>query len=109
MILNPTVLNRGIEAALEEIKLYITQLPSEQEVEDNKATLKGMYQVSLSTTEGIASRILANEEMDLPLSHLDNYPNLISAITLDQVNQAIKTYFHPEKFQIACAGPEEDK
>jgi len=109
MILNPTVLDRGIEAALEEIKLYIAQRPSEQEVEDNKATLKGMYQVSLSTTEGIASRILANEEMDLPLSHLDNYPNLISAITPEQVNQAIKTYFQPEKFQIACAGPEEEK
>ncbi|MBP9865483.1 MAG: insulinase family protein, partial [Candidatus Omnitrophica bacterium] len=107
MILNPTVLDRGIEATLDEINSYIKQLPSAKEVEDNKATLKGMYQVSLSTTEGIASRILANEEMDLPLSHLDNYPNLISAVTPEQVNQAIKKYFHPEKFQMACAGPDE--
>jgi zinc protease len=107
MILNPAVLSRGIEAALEEINRYIGQLPSAEEVEDNKTTLKGMYQVSLSTTEGIASRILANEEMDLPLSHLDNYPNLISAITPEQVHEAIKTYFKPAKFQIACAGPEE--
>lgn len=108
MILNPTVLDRGIEAALEEINRYIAERPSVQEVEDSKATLKGMYQVSLSTTEGIASRILANEEMDLPLSHLDNYPNLIGAITPEQVHAAIQNYFHPEKFQIACAGPKEN-
>jgi len=109
MILNPAVLDRGIEAALEEINRYVDQRPSVKEVEDNKTTLKGMYQVSLSTTDGIASRILANEEMDLPLSHLDNYPNLISAITPEQVHQAIQTYFHPDKLQIACAGPEEEK
>ncbi len=109
IILNPKVLDRGIEAALQEINLFKDQPPLDAEVEENKTTLKGMYQVSLSTTEGIASRLLANQEMDLPLSHLDNYPVIISAVTAEQVHEAIRKYFHPEKLQIAAAGPQEEK
>lgn len=108
LILNPKVLDRGIEAALQEINALKDHLPPEAEVEENKTTLKGMYQVSLSTTEGIALRLLANEEMNLPLSHLDNYPQVIDAVTTEQLHQAIAKFFQPEKIQIAIAGPDNE-
>jgi predicted Zn-dependent peptidase len=38
------------------------------------------------------------------VSYLDNYPTLISAITREQVNEAIRKYLHPECATTVIAG-----
>ncbi len=109
MILNPKFLDRGIEAALQEIQVFKDHGTTAKELAENKTTLKGLYKVSLSTTDGIATRLLTNEELQLPLTQLDLYPAVIDAVTLDQVREAIEKYFHPEKLQIAVAGSAEEE
>ena len=65
---------------------------TEEELKSKKTTITGMYQVGLDTTSGLATRILTTVERGKKLSFMDEYPDIITAITLDQVNKAIHTY-----------------
>ena len=109
LILNPAFLDRGIEAALRELERFKDAGITAEELEENKTTLKGMFKVSLSTTEGLASRLLTNAENQRPLEDLDRYDARIDAVTLEKAQSAIARYFHPAKLQIAMAGPDGDK
>ena len=63
-----------------------------------------MYQVGLDTTAGLATRILTTVERGKELSFMDEYPHIISTLTLDQVNDAIRAYCDPERRITVVAG-----
>ncbi len=109
MILNPKFLDRGIEAALRELERFKDGGVSAEELEEGKTTMKGMFKVSLATTDGLASRLLSYAENERPLEDLDRYDARMDAITHEKVQAAIAKYFHPAKLQIAMAGPVEEK
>jgi predicted Zn-dependent peptidase len=95
---------RGIEATLAEIRHFVDQGVSEDEVEDKKTTVTGTFKVGLATTGGLADRLLRNVRRGFEVTYLDRFSAEVEAITPDQVNEAIRKYIHPEAFQIALAG-----
>ena len=65
--------------------------------------------VGLATTGGLAARLLVNAERGFPVSYLDDYPERVKALSLEEVNRAIENYLKPEALSTAVAGtmPEE--
>jgi zinc protease len=51
------------------------------EIASRKTNLVGSFQVALSTTDGLASTLLAAVERGYPLSWVDDYPAQIRALT----------------------------
>ena len=74
------------------------------ELGERKQNLVGTFEVSLSTTRGIAAALLAAIERGYDARWLDEYPQRIKALTLEQVNAAIKQYVDPTRLVVVEAG-----
>ncbi len=74
------------------------------ELKAKKTTIIGAYQVSFSTTGGIATQILINSERGRRVDYLDRFPEEIAAISLDQVNSTIPKYCQMENILSVAAG-----
>jgi len=97
-------IDRGVKATTMEIKRFVDGGITEEELAKVKTTLKGRFQVELATTEGLAGSLLRNAERNFNPDYLDRFPDLLDEISIDQVNDVIKEYIHPEQFQVAMAG-----
>lgn len=100
----PNLLDQGLASTRRELKAWYDQGVTAAEVERTKTNLAGSFQVALATTEGLASVILTTLHRGHPLSWIDKYPAKLNAVTLDQVNAAIKKHLAPETFVLVKAG-----
>ncbi|RMF09586.1 MAG: insulinase family protein [Candidatus Neomarinimicrobiota bacterium] len=100
----PSLLDKGIQAIQEQLKLWKDQGITPEELEAKKNTITGSYKVGLATTNGLASQILTNAERGHDLSFLDEYPNIINRLTLEEVNHAIQTYVDLDNLILVAAG-----
>jgi predicted Zn-dependent peptidase len=107
--LAPENTDRGLEATLEQLRRFVERGVSPEEVEAKKNTLIGNFKVSLATSAGIANTILSYEEIGLGVAYLDRYPQELERINAQQVNEAIRKYFHPNRLLIVIAGTVEEK
>jgi zinc protease len=100
----PTLLDKGLAATQRELHLWWQDGISADELAARKTDMIGAYQVSLATTGGIAGTLLRTVQRGLPLTWMDQYPKSVDALTLDQVNGAIKRYVDPKKLVIIKSG-----
>lgn len=104
---NPEHVEAAIESIEAEIVLLGEEGPTAEELADSKAYLTGIMPLTLETNDGVAGTLLSIEWYDLGLDYLHRYPDLINAVTLEDVQRVVRTYLRPENFTIAVAGPEE--
>ena len=100
----PELLDKGVAAIQRELAQFTTQGVSAEELEMFKITVIGNYKIALATSEGLAANLLATVQRGLPVSFLDNYPRDLAALSLQQVNQAVKKYLAPDKMTTVLAG-----
>jgi zinc protease len=100
----PETLEKGREASMEQLDKWVADGVSADELAAKKSTITGTFKVGLATTRGMANQILTNAERGRPNSHLDNFPGIINALSLEQVNGAIKRYVDLEKTVFVAAG-----
>ena len=102
-------LQRGIEATQEVVRDFVAGGITADELDEKKTTIAGSHVVGLATTGGLAARLLVNAERGFPVSYLDEYPERVKALSLEEVNRAIENYLKPEALSTAVAGtmPEE--
>ncbi len=105
----PNLLQKGEDAIREQIKLWYDDGITAHELEAKKNTITGSYKVGLATTRGLAGQILTNAERERELTFLDQYPGIINALTLDQVNAAIKKYVDLNNLTVVAAGSINDQ
>jgi zinc protease len=100
----PTLLEKGISSTQRELDKWWQDGVTAEELQARKTDLIGSFQVSLATSSGIASTMLHTVQRGYPLSWIDEYPQSVNALTLVQVNAAIKRYVDPHKLIIIKAG-----
>jgi len=101
---NPELFEKGLEATQVQLKEWVTNGVTAEELAVQKANLKGSYKVGLATTTGLASSILSFLERGQTPDYLDQYPRDIEGITLEEVNSAIKTYTDLDRLIIIKSG-----
>ena len=89
---SPDLLSKGESSTLREIKKWAQDGVTQKEVDTTKSTLTGSFKVGFDTTRGLASGILSAVIDWEDLSYVDEMPNMINSVTLEQVNAAIKKY-----------------
>jgi len=97
-------LQRGIEATQNVVRDFVAGGITADELDEKKTTIAGSHVVGLATTGGLAARLLVNAERGFPVSYLDDYPERVKALSLEEVNRAIQHYFKPEALSTAVAG-----
>lgn len=96
--------DEGVAATKDVIRKFVETGATEEELDAKKTTITGSYTVGLATTERLAESILTNAERGFSVSYLDTFPDEIRALTLEEVNTAIRDYLHPDSIHEALAG-----
>lgn len=101
---SPDLLDQGIASTRRELDKWHREGVTAAELAQRKSGLSGDYKVGLSTTDGMAGAILNTLQRGYELTWLDEYPAALHALTLDQVNGAIKKHLDPAKMVLVKAG-----
>ena len=100
----PALLDKGIASTKRELTKWYNEGISADELTYRKTNLVGMFKVALATTDGMAASLLNAIHRGYDQSWLDQYPKTVQALTLPQVNGAIKKYLKPDSMVIIKAG-----
>jgi zinc protease len=100
----PSLLQKGIASTRRELDKWWKEGVTAQELAARKQGIIGDYLVGLSTTGGLADTILTNVQRGYDVPWLDEYSQAVNAVTLAQVNAAIKAHLNPESMVLVEAG-----
>ncbi len=100
----PELLEQGLASTRRELQRFTAAGVSAQELAQFKITMVGSYKLSLATSAGLASQILATVQRGLPLAQLDDFAKQVESLTFAQVNGAVKKYLPADKMITVLAG-----
>ena len=100
----PALLDKGIASTRRELLKWSRDGVTAAELAARKTDLIGSYQVGLATTGGLAHALQQAVLRGYAVSWLDEYPRAIDALTLEDVNRAIKKNIDPDKMVLVKAG-----
>jgi zinc protease len=81
---------QALELIETEIRRMVEQGPTEDELANAKAYLKGSYALAFDTSTKIASQLLQIQLDDLGIDYIDRRNGLIDAVTLDDAKRAAR-------------------
>ncbi len=100
----PALLERGLASTHRELDSWWKEGVTADELDYRKSAIAGGFAVSLETSDGLAEQLLRCAERGFEVSWLDEFPGKIRALTLEQVNAAIKKHLDPAKMVTIKAG-----
>lgn len=104
---NPRNVDRAIDLILTELR-RIRETPIDaDELADVKAFLIGSLPIDVETNGGVAGELLTMELFGLGLDYLYRFPELVTAITIDDVQAVARRWLTPEAYVLSVAGPGE--
>lgn len=106
---SPQNVERIINSALNVLRDYIEHGIGADELADEKSSAIGSFKVSLSTNAGLAEALWNAEFFKLGTDYIDRYPQIIRAVTAEEVNAASRKYLRPEELTVVIAGDYEDQ
>jgi zinc protease len=100
----PQNAEQAIASTLDELRRAIGEGLSQEEVEDYKSSFAGAFKVSLATNAGTADRLVEAEFFGFGPQYLDDYERIVNAVTLDEVNEALRRHVAPDRLVVVIAG-----
>jgi len=100
----PGLLDKGIASTQRQLKLWYEGGVTPAEVSARKSNLIGEFKVNLATTGGMAGALLNATNRGYGVDWLDEFPARVQALSVDQVNAAIKKYLKPQSLVLVKAG-----
>lgn len=101
---SPSLLDKGLTSTRRELNRWINEGITQAELDAEKIYAAGSAKVDLANTNSLANVILMTAQRNAPLKSIDDSPQQINALTLEQVNNAIKKYIQPKKIWTVLAG-----
>jgi len=100
----PANVEKAIASTLDEIGRAVREGVTESEVESYRSNFIGTFKVGLATNAGIASRLVEAELYGFGPDYLDGYGSYVDAVTLSDVNAALRRHIDPARLTIVIAG-----
>jgi zinc protease len=100
----PAMLDQGIASTRRQLALWYDRGVTADEVEARKSSLIGSFKVDLATSDGMAGALLTTVNRGYGINWLDDFPVHVKALTLEQVNAAIRKYLKPDQMILVKAG-----
>ncbi|MEO8998700.1 MAG: pitrilysin family protein [Rhodanobacter sp.] len=100
----PELLDKGLASTQQVLNTWWTGGITAKELDARKDALIGRFQIQLGTTDGMAMSILATMERGRSIAWLDQYPGMVKALTVDEINAAIHKHVDPKKLVLVKAG-----
>ncbi len=94
----------GLAATRKELDRLVEEGISQAELAEHQGAITGTFQVSLSTTGGMASTVLHGLENHLGADHIHRFPETIQALNAEEVTAAARALFRPAELVEVIAG-----
>jgi Predicted Zn-dependent peptidases len=91
-----------------ELKRIRDERVSDEELQDAKNFLSGVFPIRAETQEGLTNLIVQQQLYDLPADYLQTYRDNVNAVTVEQVQRVANKYITPEKAAIVIVGDAEE-
>jgi zinc protease len=104
LTVKPESRDAAVSSALDEIQRFLAGGMTDKELADEKSARIGRFLVDLAANSGIASAIDTSVYYGFGIGYLDEFPDLVSAVTRSKAEEAFARRVHPERFTIASAG-----
>jgi len=102
---NPANVQKAQKLIIDEIERFVEDGVTSEELEDSQSNFIGRMPLSLESNSGVANALLNIERYDLGLDYFRRYPEMVRAVTPEQVLAAARKYLDPQRLAIAIAGP----
>ena len=102
---NPANVGKAGELIIKELNRLINKGVTRKELADSQSNFIGRLPLSLESNGGVAGALLNMERFDLGLDYYQRYPELVKAVTPDEVLAVARKYIDSERLVIASAGP----
>lgn len=106
---NPANEEEASELIFKEIERFVGELVTEEELSDSQSNFIGGMPLSLESNGGVAQALLNTERYDLGLDYYLGYPDLVRAVSREQVRQAAAHYLQPDQLAQSVAGPSREE
>ena len=103
--INPSNVEKATNLITQELKRYVDEGVTAEELSDSQANFVGRLPLSLESNGGVAGALLNIERFDLGMDYYRQYPDLVRAVTVDDVRETAQKYIDPGQLAIATAGP----
>ena len=102
---NPQNIKKASDLIRDELKRFVQEGVTADELADTKANFIGRLPLSLESNGGVANALLNIERHQLGLDYYHRYPDLVSEVTADDVLDAARKFIDVDKLVTATAGP----
>jgi len=102
---NPQNVRKARELIETELKRFIQEGVTEEELADTKANFIGRLPLSLESNGGVANALLNIERHNLGLDYYRRYPDLVKEVTREDVMNTAGKFIDVNKLAVAVAGP----
>ena len=105
---NPADINETVALITDEVRRFVTDLVSEEELSDSKSFFLGRMPLLLESNSGVAVSLLNIEHFNLGLDYFLQYPGLVQEITRENVLESSRKFLDPDRLAVAVAGPQQE-
>jgi len=102
---NSSNIDKAIALITQELKRYADEGVTAEELSDSQANFVGRLPLSLESNGGVAGSLINIERYALGLDYYRQYPDLVRAVTVEDVRESARKYIDPDRLVIATAGP----
>jgi zinc protease len=85
---SPQKYNESVKVLRREMEVFFKEKVTEEKLAKRKTEMQGGYKVSLSTSRGLASMLRRIGVEGKDIGYLDEYPELIEAVTVEDLQKA---------------------
>lgn len=101
---NPKNTSQAINLIEKELRRFIKNGVTREELADSQANYIGRLPLSLESNGGVANALINIERYDLGLDYYQRYEKIVRSVTREQVVETARKYIDPERLVIATAG-----
>jgi zinc protease len=102
---NPQNVKKASELIQEELRRFVQEGVTADELADTKANFVGRLPLSLESNGGVANALLNIERHQLGLDYYHRYQDLVREVTAEEVLITARKFIDPDRLVIAAAGP----
>ena len=102
---NPQNVKKASDLIFNELKRFVQEGVTTDELADTKANFIGRLPLSLESNGGVANALLNIERHQLGLDYYQRYQGLVNEVTAEDVLTTARKFIDPDRLAIAVAGP----
>ena len=106
---SPANVDRAVASIDEEVSRLVRDGLTPQELDESRRYLIGSIPRSLETNSAIANFLQVEELFGLGLDYDARLPELLNAVTLEDVHAAARQVLNPDRATVVIAGPYQDQ